>query len=177
MAGLKPFDRPKGPQIRWLIRADMPSIMEIEDRCFDFPWTEEEFLCCLRDKRTIGTVYESANDLIYGFMVYELNKSMLRLISIAVAPEVQRTGVGRAMIERLIDKIGVQKRTSIETMVREGNLAAQLFFSRMGFLAVESVRGEYSDGCKEDGILFRFVEGPHRVIVDEEHSFGEIDND
>lgn len=172
MANLKPTQKDRAPQVRWLIRADMPSVMEIENRCFDHPWSEEEFLCALRDKRTIGVVYESANDLIYGFMVYELDKSMLRLISIAVAPEVQGTGVGRAMVERLTDKLEQQNRRAVETLVRETNLGAQLFFSKLGFRAVECVRDAYSDGGKEDGILFRFKRGgPRHIYMDEEHHF------
>lgn len=45
------------PQIRWLIRRDMPEVMEIEKRSYEFPWTEEEFLTCLRQRNCIGTVY------------------------------------------------------------------------------------------------------------------------
>ena len=48
------------PQIRWLIRRDMPEVMEIENRSFEFPWVEDEFLACLRQRNCIGTGYESS---------------------------------------------------------------------------------------------------------------------
>ena len=143
------------PQMRWLIRRDMPEVMEIENRSYEFPWTEEEFLACLRQKNCIGTVYESSQGYIDGFMVYELHKFTLRLLNLAVAPEVRQTGVGRSMVQRLIDKLSQQKRRFIEAEVRETNLKAQLFFSGAGFKAVQVLRRHY-DETNEDAYLFRY---------------------
>lgn len=143
------------PQIRWLIRRDMPEVMEIEKRSYEFPWTEEEFLTCLRQRNCIGTVYESSGGFIHGFMIYELHARTLRVLNLAVAPEVRGTGVGGAMIQRLIDKLDQQKRTFIEMEIRERNLQAQLFASRSGFRAVRTLRRHYEE-TNEDAILFRY---------------------
>lgn len=143
------------PSIRWLIRRDMPEVLEIESRSFEFPWTEGEFLRCLRQRNCIGTVYESANHLIHGFMLYELHQDRLRILNLAVAPEVRRTGVGRAMILRLIDRLSQQKRHTIEAEVRETNVAAQTFLAAAGFRAVKVLRRHYDD-TDEDAYLFRY---------------------
>ncbi len=153
MARLKKTERPPG--IRWLIRRDMDEVLEIERRSFQFPWTEEEFLVCLRQRNCIGTVYESPQGYIHGFMIYELHKWSLRLLNFAVAPEVRQTGVGRAMVQRLIDKLSQQRRRFIEAEVRETNLKAQLFFSGAGFKAVSVLRRHYDD-TDEDAYLFRY---------------------
>jgi len=153
MARLKKTEHP--PQIRWLIRRDMPEVMEIENRCYQFPWSEEEFLTCLRERNTIGVVYESPRNLIHGFMIYELHKSLLRLLNFAVAPEVHGTGVGSAMVERLVDKLSQQKRRCMELEIRESNLKAQKFFSGRGFRAVRVLRQHY-DETNEDAYLFRY---------------------
>jgi ribosomal-protein-alanine N-acetyltransferase len=153
MARLQKTERPPG--IRWLIRRDMDEVLEIERRSFQFPWTEEEFLVCLRQRNCIGTVYESPQCYIHGFMIYELHKWSLRLLNFAVAPEVRQTGVGRAMVQRLIDKLSQQKRRFIEAEVRETNLKAQLFFSGAGFKAVSVLRRHYDD-TDEDAYLFRY---------------------
>ena len=152
MARLKKTERPPG--IRWLIRRDMDEVLEIERRSFSIPWTEEEFLVCLR-RNCIGTVYESSQGYIHGFMIYELHKSTLRLLNLAVAPEVRQTGVGRSMVQRLIDKLSQQKRRFVEAEVRETNLKAQLFFSGAGFRAVQVLRRHY-DETNEDAYLFRY---------------------
>lgn len=165
MARLKKIEQ-RPPQIRWLIRRDMPEVMEIENRCHEFPWTEEEFLTCLRERNVIGVVYESPQNLIHGFMIYELHKSMLRLLNFAVAPEVHGTGVGSAMVERMFDKMSQQRRSSIELEIRESNLKAQKFFSGRGFKAVQVLRRHYEE-TSEDAYLFRYsLLGQQAVAVD-----------
>ena len=42
--------------IRWMIRRDMPEILEIEKQSFEFPWCEEDFIRCLRQRNCIGMV-------------------------------------------------------------------------------------------------------------------------
>lgn len=122
-------------QIRWLIRRDMPEVLEIENRSFARPWTEEDFVCNLKERNCIGSVAESkqADGRIYGYMVYTLDGAHLHLLNVAVAPEVRRTGIGSALIERLIGKLSEQRRHRIITAVRESNLTAQMFLSRVGF--------------------------------------------
>ena len=34
--------------IRWMIRRDMTDVLQIESQAFEFPWTEEDFIRCLR---------------------------------------------------------------------------------------------------------------------------------
>lgn len=155
MVLLKPAEPERMPHVRWLIRRDMQEVMDIENRSFEFPWTEDEFLAQLRNRNCIGAVYESPSDLIHGFMIYELHADCLRLLNLAVAPEVRRTGVGQTMIQRLIDKLSHQRRRFIDVEVRETNLSAQLFLSQAGFRA-ESVLRRYYDDTIEDGILFRY---------------------
>ena len=41
-----------GVQIRWLIRRDMTDVLQIEAGSFENAWTEEDFLCCLRQRNS-----------------------------------------------------------------------------------------------------------------------------
>ena len=142
------------PDIRWLIRRDMDAVLAIEKACFEFAWTEEDFLCCLRQRNCIGMVAERGG-LVVGFMLYELHRTMLRIMNFAVEPHFHREGIGSAMVARLIDKLSQQRRRTIEAMTRETNLPAQLFFRSQGFRAVEVVRGYYDD-TDEDAYQFEF---------------------
>jgi len=135
-------------QIRWLIRRDMQEVMDIERGCFEFPWTEEDFLCCLRQRNCIGMVAERA-DQIVGFMVYELQKSRLRILNFAVSGDTRRQGVGVQMMQRLVDKLSQQRRKEIILEVRETNLEAQLFFKVQGFRALSVLRNHYDDTTED----------------------------
>lgn len=142
-------------QIRWLIRRDMPEVLAIEQASFEYAWTEEDFLCCLRQRNCIGMVAER-DGRIAGFMIYELHKARLRLLNFAVAPDERRYRVGAQMVRRLIDKLSQQRRREIVLEVRETNLAAQLFFKAMGFVALGVLRDRYDD-TTEDAYLMRFL--------------------
>ena len=141
-------------QIRWLIRRDMADVLRIEHESFEFPWTEEDFLGCLRQRNCIGMVAEHEQQIV-GFMVYELHKSRLSILNFAVAFEARRQQVGAQMAQKLIDKLSQQRRNEIVLEVRETNLDAQLFFSRFGFKAVEILKNHYDD-TTEDAYVMRY---------------------
>ena len=141
-------------QIRWLIRRDMAEVLGIERASFEFTWSEEDFLCCLRQRNCIGMVAECDNQIM-GFMIYELHKSKLRILNFATASACRRQGVGRQMIRRLIDKLSQQRRKEIVVDVRENNLPAQLFFQSEQFRAVRVLRNYYDD-TDEDAYVMRF---------------------
>ena len=149
------FSTATAAQIRWMIRNDLAEVMAIEQQCFEFPWTEEELLNELRRKNVIGMVAER-QERIVGFMIYELLKSQLHVLNFAVDPLEQRTGVGRQMVEKLVNKLSQQRRTEIVLEVRETNLAAQLFFRQMGFMAIGVLFGHYED-TDEDAYQMRYV--------------------
>ena len=140
--------------IRWMIRRDMPEVLEIEGSGFEFPWSEEDFIRCLRQRNCIGMVAEF-DERVVGFMIYELHKSRLHVLNFAVHPAFRRRGVGQAMIGKLIGKLSHQRRDRILLEVRETNLAAQLFFRAAGFRAVSVLRDFYED-TTEDAYLMQF---------------------
>jgi len=139
-------------QIRWLIRRDMADVLRIEQSCFDQAWTEEEFLCCLRQRNCIGMVAEADHEIL-GFMIYELHKAKLRILNFAVSSSAQRQGVGTCMVQRLIDKLSQQRRKEILLDVRETNLAAQMFYKKQGFRAVHVLREHYDDTTEDAYVM------------------------
>ena len=139
-------------QIRWLIRRDMPEVLAIERECFEFAWTEEDFLCCLRQRNCIGMVAEHRHQTV-GFMIYELHKSKIQILNFAVAPALCRQGIGSQMMQRLIDKLSQQRRREIALEVRETNLTAQLFFRSQGFQARGVLRNRYEDTAEDAYVM------------------------
>ncbi|MFK7735986.1 MAG: ribosomal protein S18-alanine N-acetyltransferase [Pirellulaceae bacterium] len=137
-----------------MIRRDMPSVLAIEEASFEFPWSEEEFIRCLRQRNCIGMVAES-DDEVVGFMIYELHKNRLHLLNFSVAPEFRRTSVGSSMIEKLTGKLSLERRSRIMLEVRETNLDAQLFFKSLGFRAISVLRDFYED-TTEDAYLMQY---------------------
>jgi [ribosomal protein S18]-alanine N-acetyltransferase len=151
-------------QIRWMIRRDMPEVLDIERLSFEFAWSEEDFLCCLRQRNCIGMVAER-QERIVGFMIYELLKSQLHVLNFAVAPWARRQGVGGQMVEKLVNKLSQQRRQEITLEVRETNLAAQLFFKKQGLAANSVLRGHYEDTDEDAYVMnYQLYPGEDQII-------------
>jgi ribosomal-protein-alanine N-acetyltransferase len=140
--------------IRWMIRRDMPEVLEVENGSFEFPWCEEDFIRCLQQRNCIGMVAE-VDEKVVGFMIYELHKSRLHVLNFSVAPAMRRRGVGSQMVAKLISKLSHERRTRILLEVRETNLAAQLFFRALGYRAVSVLREFYED-TPEDAYIMEY---------------------
>jgi [ribosomal protein S18]-alanine N-acetyltransferase len=140
--------------IRWMIRRDMSDVLAIERDAFEFPWQEEDFIRCLRQRNCIGMVAE-ASERIMGFMVYELQKHRLHILNFAVSQRMHRRGVGSQMVKKLVSKLSHDRRSRIMLEIRETNLPAQLFFRSLGFRAVSVLRQFYED-TPEDAYLMQY---------------------
>ena len=140
--------------IRWMIRRDMPEVLRIEQTSHDYPWCEEDFLRCLRQRNCIGMVAEQGEKVV-GFMIYELHKTKLHFLNFAVHPECRRMGIGGQMAEKLASKVSSHRRTRIMIAVRETNLDAQLFFRNTGFRATGVSREFYADSG-EDAYMMEY---------------------
>jgi len=142
--------------VRWMIRRDMAEVLEIEGHSFDYPWNEEDFVRCLRQRNCIGMVCE-ADEQVVGFMIYELHKDLLDVINIAVHKDWRHKGVFTTMVDKLKGKLTPQRRNRIVLVVRDKNLSAQLAFRSLGFwcTGIEKDFYEVENGCCEDG--YRFV--------------------
>lgn len=145
------------PHIRWMIRRDLPEVLNVEKESFADPWDEEEFVRCLRDRNCIGQVAEVA-DLVAGFIVYELQKGRIEILDIAVDPAFRNRGIGAALIGRLINKLSRERRREILVRVSEENLAGQLFLKAIGFRCIQIERGYWQPTAdiSVDAYLMRF---------------------
>ena len=143
-----------GIHVRWMIRRDMLEVLSIEKEAFEFPWSDEDFTRCLRQRNCIGMVAELA-DSVVGFMIYELHRSRLHMLNFAVARSHRRLGIGSQMMRKLVAKLAPERRTRIVLEVRETNLPAQLFFRSFGFRAISVLKDFYQDSA-EDAYLMQY---------------------
>lgn len=159
--------------IRWMLRVDMPRILEIEKESFDQAWNEQEFLSVLKKKDCIGMVCVinrgSEDEKIVGFTLYELHTTRIELLSLAIAKDHRREGAGQKMTDWLKSKLSVTRRNRIVLCVRETNLSAQLFFQKQKFKATKVVRKHYKNS-DEDGFVMCYC---HPSTVPQENQIFE----
>lgn len=143
----------KPVQVRWMIRRDTPEVLRCEFECYAHPLTEAELLGELRQRNVIAMVYDDGRDVL-GYMLYELHKGRLQILRFAVLPSFQRSGIGRAMVERLVGKLTPNHRTAIEVTCSERVTDGHLFLRACGFTAIGVERDYFKRG--HDGYRFRY---------------------
>src|SRR5262245_1030988 len=100
----------------WIVRRDMPAILEIERASFAFPWSEGEFLEALLERGCIGVAAKS-RERVVGFLIYNPLSAALEIVNLAVATELRRQGIGRQLVEFLKEKLSPEGRCEIVACV------------------------------------------------------------
>jgi len=138
--------------VRWTVRVDYPALAELDRLCFPVaPWDEkdlrDEFIASNRIGQT-AELYERT----VGWVLYELSKTRIEIVRLAVHPDFRRQGVGASLVARLQSKLSPCRRRALAVDVRETNLDALLFFKAQGFRAYKVARGFYAD-TSEDAVF------------------------
>jgi len=139
-------------QVRWMVRRDFAQVLAIEETCFEFPWTSDEFRQCLQQPNCLGMVAEHEGHAV-GFVIYETPKNRILVTNIAVSPEFQRHGVARQMIQKLVTKMIQQRRHKVAIAIRETNLPALLCFRALGFKIATTLKNFYDDQNEDTYVL------------------------
>lgn len=133
--------------------SDIDEVMAIEDRSFPSPWTKESYLE-LAPLDTISFYVVKRDKHVVGYMLYQTWTHEMELHTIAVIPECRRQGIGRLMLEHLIQDAKARRASRIFLQVRPSNDAARALYGAFGFYTV-GVRHRYYRDNQEDALVMR----------------------
>lgn len=141
-------------RLRKMDHADLPGVLAIENQNYEFPWSEGIFKDCFRAINYTNWVCEAPDDRIVGYCIISVMAGEAHIMNISVSPQMQRQGVGRKMLEHLID----YARPRAEKMfleVRPSNPGAIDLYRKTGFREI-GVRKNYypAKQGREDAIMF-----------------------
>jgi ribosomal-protein-alanine N-acetyltransferase len=134
-----------------MMSADLPRVDELEHRLFADPWPRGSFLDALADPRAVCLVAERGG-VIAGYLVATALPPVAELQNLGTAPEQQRAGVARALVDALLDTCRARGVRDLALEVRVSNAAAQALYRTHGFRLVELRRGYYRRP-EEDALL------------------------
>jgi [ribosomal protein S18]-alanine N-acetyltransferase len=139
-------------RLRTMTHGDLPAVLEIERLNYPFPWDEGIFIDCF--KVGYGCWVCEENGKILGYSVMTMGVGEAHILNISIAHDEQRQGVGRRMMEILIEKA----RGEAETMfleVRPSNPGAIALYRKLGFNEIGIRKGYYpAEKGREDAIMF-----------------------
>jgi ribosomal-protein-alanine N-acetyltransferase len=129
----------------------VPQIGELENLCFSLPWAEETLRSQISGEGNIFLVALD-NDAVIGYigLLFVLDEGYIS--NVAVSPAYRRQGVGRALIEALLQRAEKLGLSFVTLEVRASNTAAQALYADCGFL-VAGLRRSYYEGPREDAVL------------------------
>ena len=130
---------------------DISSIVEIENKTNQMPWSKAQFLSSM-EVGHYSVVMHKDSDII-GFAIYSPIIPESHLLNIAIDPAYQGKGLG----DKLLQQIILQNRTigvkTISLEVRVSNLPAINLYEKRGFHK-DAIRPDYYSGSpKEDALL------------------------
>lgn len=129
---------------------DLPRIMDIEPRAYTFHWTEKIFRDCLSHDYIMPVLEQDG--LVIGYAVYSIVASESHLLNITIEPEYMGRGLGRVLLNYIVDDCRERGGESLFLEVRPSNQAANRLYESMGFVEL-GIRKDYypSHFGREDG--------------------------
>jgi [ribosomal protein S18]-alanine N-acetyltransferase len=137
--------------IRRLVYRDLPSVLAIERRSFETPWSLAMFVLELSKPSGVCLAASGANELA-GYLVCSRYADVWHLMNVAVAPEHRRLGIARALMESLFEKAGRDARYTLE--VRTSNAPAITMYEHFGFRPAGHRRRYYHDNGEDALIMW-----------------------
>ena len=138
--------------VRPMEESDMDAIMDIENRSYDFPWTEGIFRDCLRVGYYCRILELGGIPGAYGIM--SLGAGEGHILNLCVKPELRCRGLGRYMLEYLLDYARGHRTAVAVLEVRSSNAPAFRLYEAMGFRRIGVRKGYYpAFSGREDALV------------------------
>lgn len=124
--------------------SDLNEVMTIERASFSYPWSARFFLQELRVPcaRSLLAILEGKS---VGYIIYWLLPNEVDIHNLAVHPTYRRKGVGKSLLQAVIDEGRRRGSSRVTLEVRRSNEAAQRLYQSLGFVMQGVRKGYYSD--------------------------------
>ena len=119
-------------------------------------WSADDFL--LASQRNFCLLVAEEGDTVSGLVAFRMIEDEAEILNLAVDSSHRRRGIGSRLVEGMIEACKAAGVKKIFLEVRESNIGARNFYSRMGFTEAGR-RGRYYRQPVEDAlVLVRKVE-------------------
>lgn len=135
--------------------ADLDAVLEVEARCYSFPWTRGNFVDSLSAGYRAEVLWDSAGEVV-GYCVAQPGVEEMHLLNLSVAPHWQRQGHASVLLARLLEHCQAERMHLLWLEVRSSNAAARALYARRGFAEVGLRRAYYpAVAGREDAVVMR----------------------
>jgi ribosomal-protein-alanine N-acetyltransferase len=139
------------PRIERAAASDLQALASLEQQCFDagVAISRRQFRYLLSRPTAEVWVWREQGRVVADAVVLRRRtpRGVLgRLYSLVVAPDQRGRGVGRALLQVCLDRLGRQRAYAVVLEVRTDNRPALALYRAEGFQAVRRINGYYAGG-------------------------------
>ncbi|MBE2898288.1 ribosomal protein S18-alanine N-acetyltransferase [Pasteurellaceae bacterium 20609_3] len=134
-------------------QADFTALYAIECAAHAVPWSYGT-LCNNQGERYCNLKITHQGH-IAGFAICQVVLDEATLFNLAIAPEYQRQGLGKALLSALMESLRAQGVATLWLEVRQSNQRAQRLYDTLGFNEVSLRKNYYPtpDGGREHAVI------------------------
>lgn len=144
--------QPAEPRMRRMIESDLEAVWDIEQRAYVYPWSRGIFIDCLRVPYQCDVLEQDGR--VVGYTIVSMAADEAHLLNLCLDPEAQGQGLGRCMLEHVLEAAEEKKARVVYLEVRPSNKRAIELYLRYGFRRI-GVRPRYyrSGDGREDALV------------------------
>lgn len=130
---------------------DLEQVSRLEAMCFSMPWSRKSFEEVLHKS---DAVYVTAKEekKVVGYCGAYVILDEADINQVAVEPFSRKKGIGRKMMEVLLQKLEKAGADAVTLEVRRSNEAAIALYESLGFVT-EGIRKNFYEKPVEDGLI------------------------
>ena len=134
---------------------DLPAVMEIENQSYEFPWSEGIFRDCLANR--YNSVLYIEKQQVQAYTISQNIIDECHLLNLCVRQDARNHGLGKKMVQYLINQARQNDMESIFLEVRVSNEAAIHLYDKLGFNEIGLRRGYYpTSKGREDAFVLAY---------------------
>ncbi|MGH7458853.1 MAG: ribosomal protein S18-alanine N-acetyltransferase [Longimicrobiaceae bacterium] len=147
--------------LRSLEPPDLPAVLGIERASFSTPWSERTFRSLLHRGDADLLVAADAGG-VTGYAAAWWAADQAELGNLAVRPESRGRGVGRALLEAMLDRLRLRGVRECFLEVRVSNRAGLALYRAAGFTQAGLRKGYYTRPREDAVVMRKELETPAR---------------
>jgi ribosomal-protein-alanine N-acetyltransferase len=144
----------KWVRIRGASPHDIDGIMKVEEAGFTLPWPRDDLERDIGENILSAYFVAETSGAVCGYAGMWVVADECHIMTIAVAPEHRRAGIGAMLLMKLIDEARLRGASKFFLEVRASNAPDISMYEKFGFRAIDVRKAYYEEkDTREDAIV------------------------
>lgn len=141
----------------------LPQVVGIENASYPDPWPYATFLREVEASKISVPIVAIRRQTVLGYIVSWMIMDEVHIGNVAVAVKHRRKGIGKLMMQWLMDEAARRRCTFSTLEVRESNEAARIMYENMNFRMVARRKAYYSKPVEDALVMLKSLKGGDHV--------------